>query len=179
MATTLYTVGHSNRPIEAFIDVLAEVGIARLVDVRAMPRSRRWPQYDGETLARSLAAHRIEYVWRGEALGGFRKPSPDSPHFALRGSYRGFADHMATAQFAAAIALLVGEAARSPLAIMCAEGLPSECHRALIADYLLARGVDVMHLIAPGERAAAQLNPAVRIVDGQLVYDSVPQPRLL
>ena len=176
---TLYTIGHSNRPIESFIAVLAEAAIMRLVDVRALPRSRRWPQYDGEALARSLAAHGIEYVWRGDALGGFRKPSPESPHVALRGSYRGFADHMMTTQFAAAIDLLIGDAARGPLTIMCAERSPSDCHRALIADYLVARSVNVVHLIAPGERLSAELNPAARMVNGQLVYDSVPQPRLL
>lgn len=175
----LYTIGHSNRPIDAFIGMLAGAGIARLVDVRALPKSRRWPQYDGEALARSLAAHGIEYVWRGDALGGFRKPSSDSPHVALRGSFRAFADHMASAQFGAAVDLLVSEARRNPVAIMCAERLPSECHRALIADYLVARRIEVVHLVAPGESEAGRLNPAARLVNGQLIYDAVPQRRLL
>ena len=174
----LLTVGHSNRPIDAFTAMLSDAGVRRLVDVRAHPRSRRWPQYDGEALARSLAAHGVEFVWRGDALGGFRQPSADSPNVALRGAFRGFADHMASPQFAAAIDLLVSEAAQTPLVIMCAEKLPSDCHRSLIADYVLARGVDVVHLIAPGEREIARINPTARLVGGALIYDAVPQRRL-
>ncbi len=175
--TVLYTAGHSNQPIDEFLGLLAGAHVARLVDVRARARSRRWPQYDGEALARSLAGQGIQYVWRGEALGGFRRPSADSPHTALRGAFRGFADHMASPQFADAIALLLDEAARTPVAIMCAEKLPSECHRSLIADYVLARGVEVVHLIAPGERETAQLSRTARIVGNSVVYDA--QPRLL
>ena len=175
--TLLYTAGHSNRPIDAFLALLAGAQVARLVDVRARARSRRWPQYDGEALARSLAGRGIQYVWRGEALGGFRRPSADSPHAALRGAFQGFADHMTSPQFAAAIDLLLDEAARTPVAIMCAEKLPSECHRSLITDYVLARGIDVVHLIAPGESETAQLSRAARIVGNSVVFDA--QQRLL
>jgi uncharacterized protein (DUF488 family) len=172
---TLYTIGHSNRPIADFLSILREVSIKRLVDVRALPRSRRWPQYDGEALAHSLAEHGIEYIWRGEVLGGFRKPAPDSPNVALRGALRAFADHMATTQFADAIALLASEAARTPLAIMCAEKAPSDCHRALIADYALVHGVEVLHLLDLGQQEPARIDPRARVLAGRLIYDSGPQ----
>ena len=175
----LFTIGHSNRPIEALQAMLREAGVKRLVDVRAIPRSRRWPQYNGEALRRSLAEAGIEYLWRGEALGGLRKPSPASPNVALDDAFRGFADHMATPAFAAAVDELLGLAARAPTAIMCAEKLPAECHRSLITDYVLARGGDVMHLIAPERRVPGRLNPAARAVAGGLVYDGGGQRRLL
>src|SRR5262245_31839131 len=121
--------------------MLRAAGVARVVDVRAVPKSRRWPQYDGEALKHSLAAEGNDYAWRGEALGSFRKPQPGSPNLALSGAFRGFADHMATPGFARAIDELLDPARRTPTAIMCAEKLPAECHRSLITDYVLARGV--------------------------------------
>ncbi len=173
----LYTVGHSNRPVAELIEMLRAAGVKRLVDVRAIPRSRRWPQYNGPVLAGSLTADGIDYAWRGDALGGFRKPRPDSPHVALDGAFRGFADHMAAPAFAAAIEeLLTGNGLT---AIMCAEKLPAECHRSLIADCVLARGIEVVHLVAPGVREPARRNPAARAAAGGLVFDGVPQPRLL
>ena len=174
----LFTIGHSNRPVEALLAMLREAGVKRLVDVRAVPKSRRWPQYDGAALERSLAAEGIEYVWRGDTLGGFRKPVPDSPNVALDGAFKGFADHMATAAFAAAIDDLLAAAANEPTAIMCAEKLPAECHRSLIADYALARGVQVVHLVAPGEGEPGRLNPAARAAPGGLVYDGGGQQQL-
>jgi uncharacterized protein (DUF488 family) len=175
----LLTIGHSNRPIEALLAMLREAGVKRLVDVRAIPRSRRWPQYNAEPLKRSLAEAGIDYLWRGEALGGLRKTSPGSPHVAIDDAFRGFADHMATPAFAAAIDELLETAARTPTAIMCAEKLPAECHRSLIADYVLARGVEVLHLIASDRSEPGRLNPAARTVGGGLVYDGGGQQRLL
>jgi len=175
----LFTIGHSNRPVEALLAMLREAGVTRLVDVRAVPKSRRWPQYDGASLKRSLAAQGIEYVWRGDALGGFREPASGSPNVAVDGAFRGFADHMATPAFARAIDELLAVAGRAPTAIMCAEKLPARCHRSLITDYVLARGIDVVHLVGPGERQPARLNPAARAVPGGLVYDSGEQQRLL
>lgn len=175
----LFTIGHSNRPIGDLLAMLRAAGIARLVDVRAIPKSRRWPQYDGAALKRSLAVEGIEYAWRGDALGGFRKPLPGSPNAALDGGFRGFADHMATPGFARAIDELLDAAGRVPTAIMCAEKLPAECHRSLITDYLLARGVEVVHLVSPDRREPGRLNPAARAVPGGLVYDGGEQQRLL
>jgi uncharacterized protein (DUF488 family) len=174
----LFTIGHSNRPVEVLLAMLREAGVKRLVDIRAVPKSRRWPQYDGAALKRALADAGIEYAWRGDALGGFRKPRPDSPNLVLDGAFRGFADHMATPAFGAAIDALLAVAAATPTAIMCAEKLPAECHRSLIADYVLARGTAVVHLVAPGERESGRLDPAARAVRGGLVYDGGGQQRL-
>jgi uncharacterized protein (DUF488 family) len=179
MPATLYTIGHSNQPIEAFLETLREAGIRRVVDVRALPRSRRWPRYGRAALERSLAANRIDYEWSGRTLGGLRGPRPGSPNVALEGAFRGFADHMATPEFALAIDALLAAAARAPTAILCAEKLPRDCHRSLIADYVLGRGTEVVHLLAPGSREAARLNPAARVVGGDLVYDAGGQANLL
>jgi len=175
----LFTIGHSNRPVEILLAMLREAGVKRLVDVRAIPRSRRWPQYNGEPLGRSLAEAGIGYLWRGEALGGLRKPSPGSPNVALDDAFRGFADHMASPAFAAAIDELLAMAARAPTAIICAEKLPAECHRSLITDYVLARGANVVHLISPDRSEPGRLNPAARATPGGLVYDGGGQHRLL
>ncbi len=174
----LYTIGHGNRPIDVFVEMLRETGARRVVDVRALPRSRRWPQYSRDALEHSLAAHGIDYAWSGDALGGFRKPRADSPNVALAGAFRGFADHMGTLGFAQAIEELLAETASAPTAILCAEKLPRECHRSLIADYLLARGTEVMHLLAPGSCEPARLNPAARTVAGALVYDAAQRSLL-
>ena len=159
--------------------MLGAAGVKRLVDVRAVPKSRRWPQYDGAALERSLAAEGVEYLWRGDALGGFRKPMPDSPNVALDGAFRGFADHMATPAFAAAVDRLLAAAEHTATAIMCAEKRPAECHRSLITDYVLARGVEVVHLVSPDRREPGRPNPAARAVPGGLVYDGGGQQRLL
>jgi uncharacterized protein (DUF488 family) len=173
----LYTIGHSNRPVTELIAMLHAAGVTRLVDVRAVPKSRRWPQYDRAALQASLEREGIEYAWRGGTLGGFRKPAPDSPNVALDGAFRGYADHMATPAFAAALDELLTVAA--PTAILCAEKLPAECHRSLITDYVLARGSEVVHLVAPGLSEAARVHPAARTVPGGLVYDGGSQRRLL
>jgi uncharacterized protein (DUF488 family) len=175
----LFTIGHSNRPVSELLTMLRAARVARLVDVRAIPKSRRWPQYNGEALKRSLAAEGIEYAWRGDALGGFRKPVPGSPNVALDGAFRGFADHMAPPGFAHAIDELLDDARRAPTAIMCAEKVPAECHRSLITDYVLARGVEVVHIVSADAREPARLSPAARTVPGGLVYDGGGQQRLL
>ena len=175
----LFTIGHSNRPVSELLMMLRAARVARLVDVRAIPKSRRWPQYNGEALKRSLAAEGIEYAWRGDALGGFRKPVPGSPNVALDGAFRGFADHMATPGFARAIDALLDDARRAPTAIMCAEKVPAECHRSLITDYVLARGVEVVHIVSRDSREPGRLSAAARAVQGGLVYDGGGQQRLL
>jgi hypothetical protein len=104
---------------------------------------------------------------------------PESPNVALDGAFRGFADHMATPGFARAIDALLEGVRRAPTAIMCAEKLPAECHRSLITDYVLARGVEVVHLVSPDSREPGRLNPAARAVPGGLVYAGGGQQRLL
>jgi uncharacterized protein (DUF488 family) len=170
----LFTVGHGERSGAELIELLRRAGVMLTVDVRAYPASRRHPQFGRDALAGALAATGIGYRWEGRALGGLRAPSPASPHAALPVGLRGFADHMATAEFSAALMRLVEAAAAQPLAVLCAERDPAQCHRSLIADALVAAGRTVTHLLAPGVSVAHRLNPRARRVDGALVYDRVP-----
>jgi uncharacterized protein (DUF488 family) len=143
------TLGHSVRPQEDTIALLRENGVASLADVRALPRSRRNPQYNSEALARALQEVGIGYRHL-PALGGMRKPKADSVNQGLVDGFRGFADYMQTPEFEAALSELAGLAKSQQLAIMCAEAKPAECHRSLISDALSARGLEVRHIIGPG-----------------------------
>jgi uncharacterized protein (DUF488 family) len=175
----VYTAGHGNRPIEEFIGLLREAGVTCLVDVRAYPASRRYPHFGRAALEQSLPAAGIRYIWEGEALGGRRKPSGESPHLALRHpAFRAYADHMMTATFRDAAERLLATAHAAPAAIVCAERLPWQCHRFLISDFLVAGGNDVVHLVNPGKRQSHRLNPVARQRDGGLVYDGETQSQL-
>jgi uncharacterized protein (DUF488 family) len=179
MATTLYTIGHSTRAIEALLDVLVGSRIETLVDIRAFPRSRRHPQFNRPALEMSCASRGICYWWRGKALGGFRKPRSDSRHVTLRHpALRGFADYMEADAFEAALSEVLRTAVHERLAIMCAERDPAECHRALISDAALVRGARVVHLIDLGEQHEARMSVSARVEGAALVYDG-GQPRLL
>lgn len=177
--TTMYTAGHGNRPIAEFIALLGEAGIRALVDVRAFPASRRHPHFARAALEESLPAAGIRYVWEGAALGGRRKPAADSPHVALRHpAFRAYADHMGSETFHGGVARLSEIGRELPVAIMCAERLPWQCHRFLVADYLVAHGIEVVHLVNPGKRQAHRLNAVARLREGRLIYDGDTQPRL-
>lgn len=177
--TTVYTAGHGNRPIGEFIGLLQEAGIRALVDVRAFPASRRHPHFARAALEESLPAAGIRYVWEGQALGGRRKPAGDSPHVALRHpAFRAYADHMATDIFREGVARVTEIGRAEPAVIVCAERLPWQCHRFLISDYLVADGLEVVHLVNPGKRQSHRLNPVARLRAGQLVYDGETQTDL-
>jgi uncharacterized protein (DUF488 family) len=148
-APAVFTIGHSTRPIDEFIAMLKGHKIARLVDVRTVPRSRTNPQFNKEALPSSLAAAAITYSHVPE-LGGLRKPRPDSPNSAWRNlSFRGYADHMQTPEFARGLDLLFDWMKKNRIALMCAEAVPWRCHRSLIADALTVRGIDVNEIISP------------------------------
>jgi uncharacterized protein (DUF488 family) len=166
----IFTVGHSTRPQEELVAILRETGVGLLVDVRRFPGSRRYPQFGKEALRAGLAAAGIAYRHEPD-MGGRRDPRPDSPNTAWRvAAFRGYADHMASPEFRAALERLLA-AAPGPAAVMCAEAVPWKCHRQLIADALVARGVEVVHLLAPGRRQAHVLNPAATAgADGSVVY---------
>jgi len=141
--------------------------------VRRFPGSRRHPQYAATALEEVLTERGIEYRWMPE-LGGRRKPRPDSPHTAWRNaSFRGYADHMDSTEFARALDELMELARRRRTAIMCAEALWWRCHRALIADALRVRGFEVMHIFDGSNPVAHPFTPAARIVDGRLSYEAV------
>lgn len=166
----LWTVGHSTRTLEAFVAMLREAGIACVADVRRFPGSRRHPQFGAEALAAGLAGAGIGYGHM-PALGGRRRPRPDSPHTGWRhAGFRGYADYMDTPAYAAARERLFALARRTPTAVMCAEATWWTCHRGLIADDAKARGWTVIHLLAPGDAREHPWTSAARLVDGRLDY---------
>jgi uncharacterized protein (DUF488 family) len=171
-AGILYSIGHGSRAPEDFLGLLERHRIDCLVDVRAYPASRRHPQYARLALEAALTAKGVRYVWEGTALGGMRRPRADSPHLALAdAAFRGYADHMGTPEFAAGIARLVALGARHRVAFMCAETMPEHCHRAFIADALVACGVEVHHLVGPDDTRRHAVNPAARQGEGAMIYD--------
>ena len=153
----IWTIGHSTRSLDEFVALLGANGITGLADVRTIPRSRRHPHFSRETFDRHLEDHAIRYR-HFPGLGGLRKPRPDSTNTGWRNmSFRGYADHMQTAEFAAAIEELLTFGAATHAALMCAEAVWWQCHRMLIADALVARDVDVKHIMS--QRGASTLQP--------------------
>ncbi len=167
----LYTVGHSSRGAAELVQLLANQAVTALVDVRAQPHSSRFPHFSTDSLRRTLDTAGIAYHWAGRQLGGRRAPRPGSQHSALAAGLRGYADYMETDNFSRAAAQLANMAARGPTAILCAERLPEQCHRRLIADYLTLQGIQVIHLIDQGETREHVLSAEARRESAQLVYD--------
>ncbi|HEX8905708.1 MAG TPA: DUF488 domain-containing protein [Longimicrobiaceae bacterium] len=177
-ASTIYTIGHSTRTIEQFIALLRENGIELLVDVRRFPGSRRHPQFGSAALAASLGDAGIGYV-HAEPLGGRRSSDIDaaSPNTAWRNeAFRAYADYMATPQFRAALDRLVALSRERTTTTMCAEAVPWRCHRRLITDALLARGIPVADITGPGGATPARLSEhAVVRADGTVIYPATPE----
>jgi uncharacterized protein (DUF488 family) len=171
LSARIWTIGHSTRSIEDFIAALEANAIKLLVDVRSLPGSNRYPQFNKEALARSLGEHGIRYEHFPE-LGGLRKPKKDSRNTAWRNaSFRGYADYMETEEFRKGVERLIDLAQQTgPAAIMCAEAVWWRCHRALISDFLKARGIEVTHIIDIGKIESHPYTSAARIVDGGLSY---------
>ena len=168
----LFTIGHSTRPLEELVDLLRAFGIRRLVDVRRYPGSRRYPHFSRDVLQPALAAAGIGYVHEPD-LGGRRDPVPGSPNAAWRSAaFRGYADHMATPAFAAALGRVV-DGASEPQALMCAEAVPWRCHRQLIADALVVSGLEVQHILSPSRTETHALRVEARVTaEGHLVYEA-------
>jgi len=174
MGLTIWTVGHSVRPLDEFLAVLAACDIELVVDVRRFPGSRRLPQYASAALEASLAERGIAYWWL-PALGGRRRPDPDSPNDAWRHpAFRGYADYVATEEFAEGLfeLLMVAEGLRT--AIMCAEVLWWRCHRRIIADVLVSLGAQVVHIRDARIAEPHRLAPPARVVRGRLTYAGTP-----
>ena len=167
---SIWTVGHSNLSGEAFIALLREHGVGAIADVRRHPGSRRLPQFGSAALAQALAANDIAYTWL-PALGGRRSRVPDSVNGGWENaSFQGYADHLATEEFATGLEELVTMALGVPTAIMCAEALWWRCHRRLIADVLVTQGFEVLHIMGQGTVARHVLAPPARLQDGVLTY---------
>jgi uncharacterized protein (DUF488 family) len=169
--STVYTVGHSTRPLEELLGLLEEAGVRALVDVRSVPRSQRNPQFEGRALERALAQHGISYAHERD-LGGFRRPRPGSPNGGWHHpAFAGYADHMASAEFAEGLARVEALAGERPTSVMCAEAQWWRCHRRLIADALVARGWRVLHLGLGGGPAEHELTPFAHVArDGTITY---------
>jgi uncharacterized protein (DUF488 family) len=170
MNTTIYTIGHSTRPIEEFIDILRAYGVETLVDVRKIAGSRRNPQYGEKALNASLGASGIAYL-RLEGLGGRRRTSAESVNMGWRNlSFRGYADYMDAPAFAEALDALAAQAREARTAMMCSEAVWWRCHRSMIADALKARGWCVLHILGEGPAKEHPYTSAASIVGGRLEY---------
>ena len=167
---TVWTVGHSTRSLEELIEALRRCGVEAVVDVRTVPRSRANPQFNREELEVKLPEAGIAYSHE-KALGGLRKPRKDSPNSAWRDEgFRGFADYMQTEDFKRALEGLIDQARSTPTAIMCAEAVPWRCHRSLIADALVIRGIDVVEILDAAKSQPHKLTPFAVAQDGKLTY---------
>lgn len=177
----VFTIGHSTRTLEEFVELLRENGIDTLVDVRRYPGSKRYPHFGRQELPLHLTRAGISYVHE-DALGGRRAPKPDSRNDVWRNAqFRGYADHMDSSEFRGALERLIDRAETRRQVIMCAEAVPWRCHRQMIADALVARGLSAQHVIQHGSIKEHVLNEHARVLgDGHLVYSSAgPQMDLL
>jgi uncharacterized protein (DUF488 family) len=166
----VYTIGHSTRPLRSFLELLMAHGIRQLADIRSIPRSRRYPHYSADALRRSLEEAGVVYRHVG-TLGGRRKPRADSQNSAWRvEGFRGYADYMETSAFEEALDELVVFAGASATAIMCAEAVPWQCHRQLVADALVAREVEVRHITSTGVARLHTLTEFAQIRQGRVTY---------
>jgi len=167
----VHTLGHSTLALEDFLALLEAHALDAIADVRRFPASRRHPHFAREPLAASLAARGVAYSWL-PALGGRRGGRPDSPHVAWRSAaFRGYADHMDGDEFREGLDALLALAEGHRVAVMCAEAVPWRCHRQLIADALVVRGVEVRHVTGRGEAQPHRLTPFARVDGDRIVYD--------
>lgn len=167
---TIFTIGHSTRSIEEFIEILKKYCITHIVDIRTIPRSRHNPQYTQEALEKSLKLAGIAYTYL-EKLGGFRHTNPNSINTAWRNaSFRGFADYMQTEEFKKGLEKLIYYASHDQVAIMCAEIVPWRCHRSLIGDALLARGIKVQDIFSLTSCKSHILTPWAQVNGDKVTY---------
>jgi uncharacterized protein (DUF488 family) len=166
----VWTIGHSSRSFDELLALLARFDIEAIADVRRHPGSRRQPWFARDELEKSLPAAGLAYRWI-PALGGRRRPAKDSPNTAWRNeSFRGYADHIGTAEFAEGLTELLELAARYRTAMMCAEVLWWRCHRALISDVLKVRGIEVIHVLDEKQTKLHPYTSAATVIDGRLSY---------
>ena len=176
MSFSLWTLGHSTKPIDEFIGLLLAHQISLLIDVRTVPRSRYNPQFNRDTLAQSLRDAGLQYRHLPE-LGGLRKPKKDSLNDGWRNaSFRGYADYMQTEEFHEAINALMASGHQEQTTVMCAEAVPWRCHRSLIADALVSRGWDVRHIMSPENATPHILTSFAHVEKGPLTYPKPTDP---
>ena len=167
---TIFTIGHSTRTIEEFLDLLFSFDIKILADIRRLPGSRKYPQFDQDALKKSLEENGIEYVYI-EDLGGRRKISPDSKNTAWRNkSFQGYADYMETESFENGIKVLEKLALEKNTAMMCSEAVWWRCHRSMVSDYLKSKGWEVLHIMALGKATEHPYTSPARVLGDQVFY---------
>ena len=167
---SIWTIGHSTRSIEDFIEILHHYQIEVLVDVRHFPGSRRFPHFNHAALLKALTTAGIRYEHLVQ-LGGRRPPRPDSHNVAWRNaSFRGYGDYMETEPFHEGIDLLLNIACAERTAIMCSEAVWWRCHRSMISDYLKAKGVQVLHILSVNRVQEHPYTSAAQLIEGQLSY---------
>jgi uncharacterized protein (DUF488 family) len=167
---TVWTIGHSTRSWDEFLQLLSAQRISAIADVRRYPGSRRHPWFASEQMATALPALGLAYRWIPE-LGGRRKVQPDSPNGAWdNAAFQGYADHMASVEFAGGLDTVLALAGEHRTALMCAEAPWWRCHRRLIADLLMHRGHDVLHIVSKAEPKQHPLSPMAHEVGPALVY---------
>ena len=170
MNREVWTIGHSTRPLKTFLALLEHYRIEAVADVRRFPGSRRQPQFGQAPLGSALAEDGIAYHWIA-ALGGRRRPLPNSPNTAWRNlQFRGYADYMASREFEEGVEELLAVPGRLPTTVMCAEAVWWRCHRALIADVFCVRGIKVIHIIDETHAVVHPYTSPARIVHGRLSY---------
>ena len=170
----IFTVGHSTRTIDEFVELLRVHGVKEIVDIRSIPRSRFNPQFNADVLEHSLQANRISYR-RIKELGGLRHARKDSLNLGWRNvSFRGFADYMATPEFSEGLEALIEVARAKETAIMCAEAVLWRCHRSLIGDALTKRGWIVRDIMSRAVAKRHLLTPFLKTRKGQLIYPEEP-----
>jgi uncharacterized protein (DUF488 family) len=170
---TIYTVGHSNRDLEPFLDLLAEFGIGFVADIRRFPSSRAFPHFNKGSLQQSLQERGVGYRWV-EAMGGRRHGEDASRQTGLSSpAFRSYAEHMNAGVFRGAAAALLEACAETRVAVMCAEKLFWKCHRLLVSDYFTTAGARVVHILEQWRSQEHQLSPQVRMgPDGSILYTS-------
>jgi uncharacterized protein (DUF488 family) len=171
---TIYSIGHSTRASDEFLSILKAFGIELIADIRTVPRSRRNPQYDQQSLKGFLEEHNLGYVHLA-ALGGLRRPKKDSPNMGwVNESFRGYADYMQTPEFDKAVQDLVARAAGIQTVIMCAEAVPWRCHRSLVGDALLVRGMQVEDIMSEKVAKPHKMTAWARVEGLRITY---PKPQ--
>jgi uncharacterized protein (DUF488 family) len=168
--STVFTIGHSTRAIEVFIELLKVNGVRQVLDIRTIPKSRRNPQFNDDSLAESLKSAGIRYAHLKE-LGGLRHATPESINLGWHNaSFRGYADYMLTADFADALDRAIVLTQKAPSALMCAEAVPWRCHRSLVADALLVRGIRVLEIISTAEPKEHELTSFACVNGTNITY---------
>ncbi len=172
----IFTIGHSTRPIDEFIEAVGAFEIRTVVDVRTIPKSGHNPQFNGDALKESLKEAHIGYLHM-KGLGGLRHSTKDSPNTAWRNaSVRGVADYMQTEEFEECLGKLVLIGENKTTAIMCAEAVPWRCHRSLIADALLVRGIDVRHIMTSNTDREHRITPWAKVRGKRITYPAAASP---